>query len=514
MPLCPSRGVFAPRSGPVVARAFQCAFAAVLLAAWASLASQVELLIGSDGLAPAAELFERARAGGVPLRVLPSLFYVWPSDFALRAFCVGGALLAVLALAGVHARACFALTAPLYLSYAVAGADFTAFQWDNMLVEVAVLAACLPADRPAPLAHFAFRALLFKLYFESGVAKWQSYLHDWQDGSAMQFYYETAPLPTPLAFYAHHLPARALQLQSWGALVLELIVPFFVWGPRPLRLTAFAALTGFQVLNTATANYGFFTYLSMALHVFLLDDRDLLRVRAMLARKPEPVSEPESEPESESEPEPEPESESESESESVSVSVARRWLARGALTVWLFASALSGLLAFSDPNAVTIAFGDLPALYAPLRIANVYHLFGHITRERIEPQFETRDGGNWTEHDLRYKPSDVYRRPPFVAPHQPRVDFRLWFLFGSLRGSGEGGMGFTRTPRYVAALLDHLCRAPGTVQPLFADALPRAPDAVRMAFYRYRFASAEAHARDGRWFERERLGTTPERSCR
>ena len=61
------------------------------------------------------------------------------------------------------------------------------------------------------------------------------------------------------------------------------------------------------------------------------------------------------------------------------------------------------------------------------RVANAYHLFGHITRERIEPEFQTRDGDRWRAHDLHYKPGDPLRPPPVVAPHQPRVDFLLWF---------------------------------------------------------------------------------------
>jgi hypothetical protein len=197
------------------------------------------------------------------------------------------------------------------------------------------------------------------------------------------------------------------------------------------------------------------------------------------------------------------------------VSRARRLLGAVPLALWLGASALSALLVFSRSPAIERAAGDLESLYAPLRAANVYHLFGHITRERIEPQFQTRNGGNWTEHDLRYKPGNVYRRPPYVAPHQPRVDFRLWFLFGALRGRGIGGMGFAPgVPRYIASILEHLCRAPAEVQPLFAQPLPHAPDAVRIAFYRYHFASREAHAQDGAYFERELLGTTPQRSCR
>jgi hypothetical protein len=173
--------------------------------------------------------------------------------------------------------------------------------------------------------------------------------------------------------------------------------------------------------------------------------------------------------------------------------------------LWLTASTISGLLAFSRSPRLAQALGDIEALYEPLRAANVYHLFGHITTERIEPQFQTRSDGDWTEHDLRYKPGAVQRRPPFVAPHQPRVDFRLWFYGLSFRQ----GM-----PRYVSALLDRLCHDPAAVQPLFADRLPAAPDAVRIGFYRYHFASAAVHAQSGAYFERELLGTLPERSCR
>src|SRR5207245_100008 len=117
-----------------------------------------------------------------------------------------------------------------------------------------------------------FRAVLFKLYFESGIAKWQSPLGDWQDGSAMTYYYETAPLPTALAWTAHNLPVWWHHFESRATLALELLVPLGIFGPRRARLGAAAALTGFQLLNIASANYGFFCYLAAILHVFLLDD--------------------------------------------------------------------------------------------------------------------------------------------------------------------------------------------------------------------------------------------------
>src|SRR5262249_42193447 len=203
--------------------------------------------------------------------------------------------------------------------YATVGADFLAFQWDNLLVECLLLGALLPVDRPAPFLHFAMRVLLFKLYFESGIAKWQSHLHDWHDGSAMRFYYETAPLPAALGYYAHQLPAAWHTLESWGALLLELGVPFLIWAPlRSLRLLAFAAFTAFQLVTTATANYGFFTYLSLTLHLFLLSDADVLWLRVRLApwlpapRPAQPAAQP---------------------------NASRSWLGAGALALWLAASA-------------------------------------------------------------------------------------------------------------------------------------------------------------------------------
>src|SRR5262249_35544629 len=143
-----------------------------------------------------------------------------------------------------------------------------------------LLATLLPRGRRAPWAHFLFRVLLFKLYVESGIAKWGSYLHDWHDGSAMTFYYETAPLPARLAWNAHALPASWHHFESWFTLFFELVVPFGIFLPRRGRLATLLVLTVFQIVNLATANYGFFCYLALALHLFLLDDRDVIRARS------------------------------------------------------------------------------------------------------------------------------------------------------------------------------------------------------------------------------------------
>ena len=52
-----------------------------------------------------------------------------------------------------------------------------------------------------------------------------------------------------------------------------------------------------------------------------------------------------------------------------------------------------------------------------------------MTRIRREPIFEgSIDGTTWLPYEFHAKPGDPSRAPPFVAPHQPRVDFQLWFL--------------------------------------------------------------------------------------
>lgn len=488
-------------SGPRVARLFHALLALVLILAWTSLATQVLLLVGERGLLPVAEAVDFLRAQ--PLlgpTDFPSLFwYLRPTDGVLLGGCGVGIALASAALLGIAPRACLALSAPLYLSYAVACDVFTTFQWDSMLVETCVLAALVRRDRDDVLPHLLLRALLFKLYFESGVAKLQSPLGDWLDGSAMRFYYETAPLPGALAWYAHELPPAWHALESRATLVHELLVPFFFFGPRRVRLAAFAALGVFQLINLATASYGFFVWLSLALHVTLLDDDDLARVAAWLgARVPARVralplaswaswwSRPR-----------------------IARPLSRGWartratLVASYATLWLIGSAALFLAYFGSVRATPIR--QIAELATATQLANAYHLFTSITRERVEVQIEiSRDARHFEELDFRHKPGAPTRAPHLVAPHQPRVDFRLWFYGLAYRG---------QPPGYVDALLDKLCWEPEVVAPLFVRPPPRSLRAVRLAFYRYTFTDARERDRTGAWWRRTRLGSSPVRAC-
>jgi hypothetical protein len=481
------------RSGPAVARLFQRLLALMFLAAWVSLGVQLDELIGSRGLLPIERFLDGiARPTWRTAWNVPTLFWLGAGDAVLHAGVALGIALSVAAFAGVRARLCFALATILYLSYVTAGRTFFSFQWDNLLLECGFLAVFLPAHRPARWIHVLFRVLLFKLYWESGVAKWQSALHDWHDGSAMSFYYETAPLPTWLAWYAHALPLWWHRLESWGALFMELAVPLAFFGPRPARLFAFAVLTGFQAVNAATANYGFFVHLSVSLHVFLLGDRDVVRarkrLRAMLPARLRWSKPP---------------------GEVLAARPPGRRLLRIAgatlvVTLFIAVSAADGLLRFGGAGPWRQSLSQLASFYRPWRLINTYHLFAHITRERIEPEFQVASNGAWTPLSLHYKPGDTHAAPSFVAPHQPRVDFQLWFY----------GLGYRRgTPEYVAMLLRRLCHDPEAVAGLFLTPLPSRPEATRIAFWQYHFTTPEERLRSGAWWRRRFLGTTPPTAC-
>ncbi len=504
--------------------------ALIALEAWVSLGSQVRVLLGSRGLLPVAELMDAVRADGrAGLFDLPTLFWRFHSDGVLVGGTVLGAGLAVLALCGWRPRLCLALSTALYLSYATVGRDFLSFQWDNLLLECGLLAAFLPTDRPAPLVHFLFRLVLFKLYFESGVAKWQSDLGDWQDGSAMTYYYETAPLPTWLAFTAHRLPVWWHHLESRATLALELVVPFLIFGPRRARLLAAFVFSFFQICNAATANYGFFCYLAAALNVFLLDDVDVDRAGARAAQylpakvrgavtrllsfaaRPAPSTD--------------------KNSGSATVTTVG-WLGRAGAALFVLVSLTDALYAFTEPGRALTLVAPLFELNQRFRLVNSYHLFASITRERIEPELQTLaqveppgstgnaaeplgspDGedatdsaadARWTPHDLWHKPGDPRRAPDFVAPHQPRVDFQLWFY----------GLAFRRRePTYVSTLVQRMCEDPAAVQPLFREPLPPHPAAVRIVYWRYVFASRAERRATGAWWSRARVAMSRAVPC-
>lgn len=430
-----------------------------LLIAWVSLGSQVRLLVGRDGLAPVASFLEAVAADGrFGFWQLPTFLWWSNGDAVLVGGTALGALLATAALFNCWPRRMFLLNAVLYLSYTVGGQSFLGFQWDNLMVEMLCIAALLPANDQSWTARWLTRLLLVKIMVESGIAKLQSPAGDWLDGSAMTMYFETAPLPTALAWHAHHMPQLWHQFTAYWTLFFELIVPWFVFMGPTGRMLAGGIFGLFLVVDSLTANYGFFTLQTAALCIMLFDG-------PACTAGPKTIQ------------------------ETVRVLLS---------ALWLFCSLLGGMHQFADIDL----FPAIQQTVRPLRLANNYHLFSQITPVRVEPEFQTSHDQQWHAHIMHYKPGPLDRPPPFITPHQPRVDFRLWFY----------GLSFQRgMPRYVEAILDKLCHHPQHIQPLFASTLPAAPDAVRIVFWQYTFTTPDASTHQ--WWQRTHVAETNPFSC-
>ncbi len=114
---------------------------------------------------------------------------------------------------------------------------------------------------------------MFRIYFESGIAKILGHDPQWRDFSAMDQYYQNGPLPTWIAWYAHQLPHAFHAATAFLTLALELVLIFAIFLPRRSRIVLFFAITAWQIGVILTSNYAFLNYLVLVLGFLLLDDQ-------------------------------------------------------------------------------------------------------------------------------------------------------------------------------------------------------------------------------------------------
>jgi lipase maturation factor 1 len=94
---------------------------------------------------------------------------------------------------------------------------------------------------------------------------------------------------------------------------------------------------------------------------------------------------------------------------------------------------------------------------------------------------------------LRWKPGDPNRRPPFVAPYMPRLDWQMWFA----------ALDPPASEYWLASLAQRIVdMEPSVMRLLGPTPLAGRPRAVRLAYYSYRFATRAEHAQDGAWWSR------------
>ncbi len=274
----------------------------------------------------------------------------------------------------------------------------------------------------------------------------------------------------PISRYLQFSPHWLLKFETAWNFLVELIVPWFSFGPRTVRHIAGVLLVTFQIFLIISGNLSFLNYLTIIPFLACFDDTFLRRfLPEAVVRRAERAAQ-------------------ESQPSRVNNAVA---VVLSVVIAWL-----------SIPTVLNLASGRQLMNYSfdPLDLVNTYGAFGTVGRERDEIIFEGTDDAvitgdtKWKEYEFKAKPGDPNRRPPFVAPYQPRIDWQIWFA--AMASPAE----YPWTLHFVWKLL-HNDR--GTLSLLANNPFPDAPPRyIRARLYRYHFAPLG----DKAWWKREPIG--------
>ena len=439
--------------------------------AFGSLSTQILGLVGEHGILHAASTMQAMHQalGGRAYWDVPSLLWLNMSDHAMSWCCGLGVFLALLLAINVLPRLCAALCFVLYLSIASVGQPFTLFQWDALLLEAGFLAIF----SGIPWLVWVYRFLIFRLMFESGMVKLLSGDHNWENLHALRFHFMTQPLPNPVAWYVHHFQPWLLDSLTGWTLVIELVAPFLLFLPRRIRHVGAKFLIALQVCIALTGNYAYFNLLTLALLIWAFDDQSFEGVAARLKRwRPS------------------------SSSTFWTRFKALRAVATGVLLLVVYLGVLQVVSLFAPDLAGRLSS---PLTWtAPFQVVNSYGLFAIMTTTRPEIVFEgSNDQQTWQEYELPYKPGDVHRGLPVIAPLQPRLDWQLWFA----------ALSTEQQEPWVGVVALRLLQGEPQVLRLFSKVpFQRPPRYIRALRYLYSFTTPQERIQTGNIWNRRPIG--------
>ena len=386
----------------------------VYLIAFYIAARQLVPLVGAHGLTPAAPLLH---AFGSPFEGFlkePSLFWVNCSDATLRLIPWIGVALSIIVLAGYANAIIMTVLWFFYTSIVFVGLQWYGYGWEIQMSETGFLCIFLcplwnarPFSlRPPPLpVIFLFRWLIVRIMLGSALIKLRGD-SCWTDLTALYYHFETQPIPNPFSRWFHFLPHPVLQVGVIWTFLVELVAPFFAFGPRWGRYLAGAIIISFQLTLIVSGNLSFFNWLTILPALACFDDRFWRRlaptyvtscaVEAQLFARP-----------------------------SVSMAVTA-WCVTGLLGILSIQPVLNLLLPDKAGQVMNGSFD-------PLHLVNTYGAFGSVGRERAVLIFEGTNSADpdtatdWKEYPYLAGPWDPKRAPGFIAPYQPHLDWQLWF---------------------------------------------------------------------------------------
>ena len=443
----------------------------VYLIAFLVAVNQFRPLCGEKGLLPAPQFISE-----IPFRDAPSIFFLFPRDAAFALFGWIGVLLAVLVTTGVSERygtwvsvSVWALLWVIYLSFVNVGQTFYGFGWESILLESGFLAIFLGAadTEPQAVMIWLFRWVLFRVIFGAGMIKLRG---DpcWRDITCLTYHFETQPMPNPLSWYFHWLPAWLHKVGVLFNHLVELVAPFFYFAPQPASAIAGILVVLFQGSLLVSGNFSWLSFLTLILAFSTFNDAQLGKI---IPLAPPQLALPSQ------------------------FHVGAIW-GVALLVAFLSLKPVCNLLSRDQVMNIN---------YNPLHLVNTYGAFGSITRERYEIVLEGTDEmaitetTRWREYGFKGKPGDPRRMPPQIAPYHVRLDWQMWFAAMPSP---------YYQPWFIHLVARLLAGDAATLSLLKENPFPATPPRyIRALHYRYRFTTPAERRLTGCWWHRELAGT-------
>ncbi|WP_062217811.1 lipase maturation factor family protein [Streptomyces sp. NBRC 109706] len=446
--------------------------ALVYLLAFLSALREFRVLAGEAGLTPAPALLRR-----ISFRQAPSLFHWHYSDRLLAGVARLGAALSAALAAGLAdavplpaAMALWAVPWLLYLSIVNIGQDWYAFGWESLLLEAGFLAVFLGNDEIAPptVTLYLIIWLVVRVELGAGLIKWRG---DpcWRRLTCLFHHHETQPMPGPLSWYFHRLPAPLHRLEAAANHITQLLLPLGLFLPQPIASWIALTVIVTQLWLIASGNFAWLNWLTVLLALAAVDGA--LAARHLPLPAP-PADQP----------------------------AAPGWFTATVLAV----AALCLALSHRPVRNLLSPRQRMNVRHNPLHLLNSYGAFGTVTRLRHEIVLEGTDDPTpdestvWRAYEFHGKPGDVHRLPRPFAPFHLRLDWLMWFA--------------ALTPRHprpwLRALVSRLLQGDrATLRLLRHNPFPdRPPTFVRARLYRYRFTNRAERRTTGAWWHRTPAG--------
>ena len=433
-------------------------------------------LLGAQGLLPAPFFLKHAQ-----FFEYPSIFFVYYSDEFAQLLILFGLSFSLLAVLGLSER--FGRKVSLiiwlslwliYLSFVNVGQIFYGYGWEILLLESGFLALFLGSnqDEPSIWVITLYRWLLFRVIFGAGLIKLRGD-ECWNSFTCMQYHYQSQPLPNPMSWYFHHTPYWFHKLEGFFTYFVELILPFFYFGPRRVRISSGLFTVLFQILLIFSGNLSWLNYITIVIALSTLDDEFFVGVMKwksdLIVNMNQGFRD-----------------------KSIHIRMSR--VVFGVVLV-LSINPVGNLM--SSDQTMNRSFNSL-------HLVNTYGAFGSVSRKRYEvvisgtSESQIHQNTTWLEYQFKGKPGDLRRVLPVVSPYHWKLDWQMWFA----------AMSSYRENSWILNLALHLLKGdPQSLSLISVNPFPQAPPKfVRAELFLYEFTDENERIKTENTWKRQKVG--------